>query len=114
MEYSLELRNAYAAVLRLEGSVTVYKLQDLKDLLGQVKGKIGARKRLILDLSSLTYFDPLALGVLVAFSREFRAAGGDIRIVSSGEDLIRTFEESRLSRVYAPYASVQEAERSFS
>ncbi|MGH7198765.1 MAG: STAS domain-containing protein [Candidatus Omnitrophota bacterium] len=113
MEYRLELNNPHTAILHLKDSVTVYQLQKMRALLDEIKDKLRGRKRLIFDFSSLVFMDPLALGVIVAFSKEFREKGGDIRIVNMKGDLKRIFEESRLSRVYETYESVQEAERSF-
>ena len=113
MDYNLRLINPRTAGLSLKDRITVYQLQSFKGLLGEVNKKIGNRKRLILDFSTLTFMDPLALGVIVAFSKEFREKGGEIKIVNVNGDLSQVFEESRLARVYETYASIDEAERAF-
>ena len=114
MDYELQIKNPRTAVLCVKDRVTVYQLQTFKDLLESVRKKMGDRKRLILDFSSLMFMDALALGVIVAFSKAFRDKGGEIKMVNLNGDLSRVFEESRLARVYETYGSVEEAERSFS
>jgi len=105
--------NARMAVLSMKDRVTVYQLPKFKEAFEGAQKKIGARKCLILDLSSMGFMDPLALGVLVAFSRIFREKGGEIKIVNANGELNRIFEESRLAKVYETYGSVEEAERAF-
>jgi anti-anti-sigma factor len=114
MEHSLEIRKSRNAVLCVRDRVTVYQLPKFKELLYSVGKRLGDRKCLILDLSEASYLDPLALGVIVAFSRTFRERGGDLKIVNANGELGRIFEESRLSKVYETYGSAEEAERSIS
>lgn len=113
MDYSIEIKSDNLAVAKLSGKVTIYQLQRFKDLLKEVKGSIGNRKRLVFDFADLQYVDSLALGVIVAFSKEFRENGGDIKIVHMSGDLSLIFDMSRLSKVYDVYDNIEEAGRSF-
>jgi anti-anti-sigma factor len=113
MDYSVELRGDNLAVVKLSGKITIYQLQRFKDLLGEIKRRIGNRKRLIFDFAGLQYMDSLALGIIVAFSKEFREEGGDIRIIHMNGDLGLIFDLSRLSKVYEVYDDIEEAKRSF-
>ncbi len=113
MNYSIENKGRNTAILRLEGRITVYQLQKLRDVFAEAKDKLGDKKRFILDLESLIYMDPLALGIIVAFSRDFREKGGEIRIVRMNDDLKFVFDLSRLSKVYEIYPRIEEAEKSF-
>jgi len=113
MNYSIESKGRNTTILRLEGRITVYQLQKLRDVFAEAKDRSGDRKRLILDLEALIYIDPLALGIIVAFSRDFREKGGEIRIVRMSDDIKFSFDLSRLSKVYEIYNRVEEAEKSF-
>ena len=67
MNYSIENKGRNTAILRLEGRITVYQLQKLRDVFAEAKDKLGDKKRFILDLESLIYMDPLALGIMSLF-----------------------------------------------
>ena len=109
MNYQLEMKDRDAVVLKLMDRITVYQLEKFRQIFKVVQRKMGERKRLLIDMESLLYMDPLALGVIVAFSKEFRSQGGDIRIVRMNGELKHIFEESRLSKVYQVYDSVSQA-----
>ncbi len=101
------------AVLALKGTVSFYQLHKLRFLFEKIKIRLGQRKRLILDLSQLDYMDPLALGIIVAFSKDYRQESGDIKIVNIPQNLLSLFEQTRLSKVYESYGSIEAAEKSF-
>ncbi len=113
MDYSIEVKGDNLTVVKLRGRVTVYQLQRFKDLLEEVKRRVVGRKRLIFDFADLAYMDSLALGIIVAFSKEFRERGGDIKIIHMNGDLSLIFDVSRLSKVYDVYENLGEAQRSF-
>ncbi len=113
MNHTFEKTSRKISILRLGDRITIYQLQELKQLFEELKEKLGEERKLIIDFSRLLFMDPLALGIIVAFSKEFREKGGELRIVNVNDDLQHIFEESRLSRVYEIYANVEQAKTSF-
>lgn len=113
MNYTFEKKSRKFSILKLGDRITIYQLQEFKQLLEEVRKKLGDEKNLIIDFNNLLYMDPLALGIIVAFSKEFREKGGDIKIINTNGDLSLIFEMSRLSKVYEIFKSSEEAERSF-
>lgn len=62
----------------------------------------GSRK-LVLDLSGLTYIDSAGLGMVAACAGMMFKAGGKLAVVSPGGKITQMFEITRLNRVLALY-----------
>ena len=113
MKYTLEKKSRKFSILKLSDRVTIYQLQEFRQVFEEVKRRLGGEKNLIIDFNNLLYMDPLALGVIVAFSKEFREKGGELKIINTNGDLGLIFEMSRLSKVYEIFKNSEEAEKSF-
>jgi anti-sigma B factor antagonist len=66
-------------------------------------------KRLVIDLSKVTFLDSSGLGALIGVLKAARQAGGDMRIAGAGEQARIVLELTTLDRVLTPYATVDEA-----
>ena len=71
--------------------------------------KAGTR-RLILDLSDVTFVDSTAIGVLVAAAERLNEyAGGSLSVVCTHEKVIQIFEITGLESVVTVHASCEDA-----
>lgn len=100
-------------VLTLAGRVTLgdessQMRSAIKDLIAQGK------KRLVLDLESLSYIDSAGLGTLVAAYTSARSSGADIKLANITQKLDELLNITKLVTVFSVYASVDEAIKSFS
>lgn len=100
-------------VLTLAGRVTLGDESNqmrsaIKDLITQGK------KRLVLDLGSLSYIDSAGLGTLVAAYTSARNSGADIKLANITQKLDELLNITKLVTVFSVYGSVDEATKSFS
>jgi anti-sigma B factor antagonist len=63
----------------------------------------------VVDMSRTRFCDSAGLNALVAADRRARAEGGEVRLVVTGESVIRIFELTGVDRVVPVYASLEEA-----
>jgi anti-sigma B factor antagonist len=70
--------------------------------------KAGAR-RLVLDLSDVTFIDSTAIGVVAGAVEKLDEAGGSLAIVSTHEKVVQIFEITGLDSVITLHASREEA-----
>ena len=94
-------------VVMLEGEVDIYSAPEFKEVL--VGGIEGGAKRVIVDLSKVTFIDSTALGVLVSGAKRVRPRNGNLDIVCTDENIIRIFEITGLDRIFRIYPSRGEA-----
>lgn len=73
-------------------------------------------RRLVVDLSEVTFIDSSGLGALVSALKALktREQNGDIRLANVQEPVVALLEIIRLQRVFASYATVDQAVESFS
>jgi anti-sigma B factor antagonist len=70
----------------------------------------SGKRRLILDLSEVTFIDSTAIGVLAgAVERLDESGGGSLSVVSSHEKVIQIFEITGLESVISVHASREDA-----
>jgi anti-sigma B factor antagonist len=70
--------------------------------------KAGAR-RLVLDLSDVTFIDSTAIGVIAGAVEKLDEAGGSLAIVSTHDKVVQIFEITGLDSVITLHASREEA-----
>ena len=63
----------------------------------------------VVDMSRTRFCDSSGLNALVAADRRARAEGGEVRLVVTGESVIRIVELTGVDRVIPIYASLEEA-----
>ena len=99
-------------VLSLAGRVTLGEecsqlRSTMKELLRQGK------KRLVLDLSRVTYMDSAGLGTLVAAYTSTRNEGGDVRLASITGRFNELLNITKLVTIFSIHGSVEDAVKSF-
>ncbi|MGA8182432.1 MAG: STAS domain-containing protein [Terriglobia bacterium] len=99
-------------VLALAGRVTLgdessQLRSTIKELLKQGK------KRLVLDLSKVTYIDSAGLGTLVAAYTSARNEGGDIRLANVTERFGELLNITKLVTIFSVHDSVEDALKGF-
>ena len=73
-------------VIHLEGALDFRTFPRLEALTGELLAE--GRLRLVFDCLNLNYVSSATLGSLVAFSRQARQQGGDLKLVSVPEDIM--------------------------
>lgn len=94
-------------VVILEGEIDIYSAPEFKEVL--VNGIEGGARRVIVDLSQVTFIDSTALGVLVSGAKRVRPRNGNLDLVCTDENIIRIFEITGLDRIFGIYPSRGEA-----
>ena len=96
-----------AVVLRVSGEIDMATSAGLKRHLVEI-----AREEppvVVLDLTSVDFFDSSGLNAVVAGHRLMRHHGGEVRIVCSEPRVTRVFEISGLTHVFTLHDSVDDA-----
>ena len=94
-------------VVVLVGEIDIYSAPEFKEVL--VNGIEGGARKVIVDLSQVTFIDSTALGVLVSGAKRVRPRNGNLDIVCTDENIIRIFEITGLDRIFGIYPSRGEA-----
>ncbi len=85
----------------------MYTAPQLKQsLLDLIDG--GARK-IVVDLSAVTFIDSTALGVLIGGVRRLHGAGGAMALVVTSRPVERVLSITGLDRVFSIHATLDEA-----
>ena len=96
-----------AYVISLAGEVDLYTAPEFKQQLLEVIGQGG--KHVIVDFTSTTFIDSTTLGVLVGGVKRLRTNDGQLSLVCSDRNITKIFEITGLDRVFAIYATRDEA-----
>ena len=94
-------------VISLAGEVDLYTAPEFKQQLLEVIGQGG--KQVIVDFSNTTFIDSTTLGVLVGGVKRLRTNDGQLSLVCSDRNITKIFEITGLDRVFAIYATRDEA-----
>ena len=94
------------AVVTLQGEVDLYTAPKFHELL--LRGIDDGARQLIVDLSSVTFIDSTALGVLVAGGKRLLGSGS-LRIVCSNDGITRLLEIVGLTGVFDMHPTLDEA-----
>ncbi len=94
-------------VLAVAGEIDVYTAPRLREqLLDLAKAD---HRTVVVDLSEVSFVDSTGLGVLVSGLKRFREAGGDLRLVVTAPQIVKVFEITGLSTVFAMFDTVADA-----
>jgi len=98
-------------ILKIDGELdfenTVWLRGELHDLLKQ------DRNQIILDLSGVEIISSYTVGVFVAFSRDLRDRGGDLKFLKLQRRVRQTFEATRINQILEVYEDPAEAIKAF-
>jgi anti-sigma B factor antagonist len=96
-----------ARVVVASGELDLQGAPDLRILLIELIE--AGHRELVLDLSDATFIDSTTIGVLTGRQRQLRGEDGELRIVCSNPDLLRTFDISGMARVFRIHPTVTDA-----
>jgi anti-sigma B factor antagonist len=91
-------RNDQRAIVRCHGQL-VSGLTDI--LYSKVRPMIPENKRIVLDLSDLTYMDSMGLGTLVSLYTSARGAGCEMQLLNIGKRVRELLGLTNLLSVFA-------------
>ena len=94
------------AVVALTGEVDLFTAPEFQERL--LQGIEAGARRVVVDLSEVTFLDSTALGVLVAGAK-LLPHGGELLIVCSGDGVARILEIVGFDRVFAIHPTLDEA-----
>jgi anti-sigma B factor antagonist len=108
MELSLNTRESDGTiVVDVAGEIDVYTSPKLRERLVSLVNA-GATS-IVVNLEGVEFIDSTGLGVLVGALKRIRGRGGSLSLVCNQEGLLRVFTITGLEKVFAIYASVDEA-----
>ena len=94
-------------VLPLEGDIDLHVSPAVREALkAMIKKK---PKRIVIDLSRVTYIDSAGVAALILAMQEVEAYGGKFLLAGLQETLRLIFETSRLERVFQIFPNVDAA-----
>jgi anti-sigma B factor antagonist len=111
-EHDFDIGVEHAAgvpVISVSGDVDLYSAPELRDRLAGFADD-GAR-RVVLDLSRVTFLDSMGLGVMLGAKKRIVANGGDLELVVSTHDIRRLLEITMLDRIFTLHDSRASATR---
>jgi anti-sigma B factor antagonist len=79
------------------------------ELLARFHRVCGARRRIVVDLTGVTFIDSLGLGVLIEAQRRARSAGGWLRLVCVRPEVLRVLRLTGQDDVFTIYETVDQA-----
>ena len=94
-------------VIVLSGEVDIYTAPQFKECLLELLD--SGVKRLVIDLSQITFIDSTALGVLIGGVRRVHSSGGAMTIVVTTRPVERVLSITGLDRVFSMHATRDEA-----
>jgi len=100
-------REGDAAVVALDGELTVFSSPMLRDRLREVVD--AGPKRVVLDLSNVRYVDSSGVATFVEALRLARQAGGDMALAHVNPRVRGVLEIARLDTLFPIADSVEEA-----
>ena len=94
-------------MVTLEGEVDLYTAPEFREVL--LRGIDEGARRVIVDLSLVTFVDSTALGVLVGGGKRLRKLDGSLLLVCGLDGVRRILEIAGLTGVFAVCATLDEA-----
>jgi len=86
---------------------TVWLRGELHDLIKQ------NRIQIVLDLMKVEFISSYTVGVFVAFARDLRDLGGDLKFLNLQNRVKMTFESTRIDRILHVFTTEEESLKAF-
>jgi anti-sigma B factor antagonist len=86
-----------AALVRLSGRLTAADTATLKD---QVKSLISQARRIVLDLTDLTFMDSSGLGAIVGLYVSAKTAGHELQLVNLSQQIRELLRFTRVLSLF--------------
>ena len=96
-----------ATVLAVRGEVDVYTAPRLREKLVELVSQ--GKYRIIVDLEGVDFLDSTGLGVLVGGLKRLRSHDGDLTLVCTQHRILKVFEITGLTKVFAIHSTVDDA-----
>ena len=94
-------------IVALSGEVDIYTAPQFKERMLELLD--AGVDKLVVDLSSVTFIDSTALGVLIGGVRRVRTAGGAMALVVTSRSVERVLSITGLDRVFTIHATREAA-----
>lgn len=94
-------------VVAAGGELDLYTAERLREKLSDVLEQGG--RRVLVDLSGVSFMDSTALGVLVGTAKALRSSDGQLVLVADDPRVTRVIEITGLTRVFRIESSLPEA-----
>ena len=92
-------------VCRPNGELDAFTVSGFREALAD----LASRRRVIIDLSAVTFMDSAGLGALIGGIRRIREAGGDVGVSCNRPTLLRLLRTTGFDRIVAVVDTVEEA-----
>jgi anti-sigma B factor antagonist len=92
----------------IKGDIDAYHSADFKRIIREKMAGFS-EKKIVLDMSHVSYIDSAGLGSLVALLKDARNQGKSIVLASLKPNVKRIFEMTRLDRVFKISDTLEEA-----
>jgi anti-sigma B factor antagonist len=93
-------------VVALAGELS---LDTAPDVLEGLRSVCGARCRIVVDLTAVTFIDSVGLGVLIEAQRRTRSAGGWMRLVCTDPGVLKVLHLTDLDDVFTVVGTIEQA-----
>jgi anti-sigma B factor antagonist len=98
MQLHLEIEHHPACVLLiLRGELELSTAAQLREAFVQVG---QANRHIIVDLQRVQFIDSAGLGILVGGLKRARSSGGDLELICTSPDLLRTLKMTGLDKIF--------------
>jgi anti-sigma B factor antagonist len=84
-------------VIELRGEIDLYSAPAFKDRMDEAVA--SGKRRVVVDLSQVTFCDTTGLWVLVNGRKRLEAGGGSLEVICANEHILRTFEITGVSQL---------------
>jgi anti-sigma B factor antagonist len=85
-------------VVAVRGEIDLFTAPELKQVLTDAIE--GGERRVVVDLSGVSFLDSTALGVLIGTVKRLRSRGGALALVNTDPTIAKTFEITGLDQIF--------------
>jgi anti-sigma B factor antagonist len=99
--------DATTQVVAVRGEIDLFTAPELKQVVTDAIE--SGERRVVIDLTDVSFLDSTALGVLIGAVKRLRSRGGALAIVNTEPSITKTFEITGLDQIFTILPSRDEA-----